>query len=335
MISLSQKIVRLLQIMRIEFIFSAISNVWLMIFLAWFIESGQRARPLQPAWSLGNFLGLGAAVAAGLSIYAMALNDALDARHDRAFSPHRPIAAGAIGQRTAFGIGVLGLLVAVLASLYLGNRSALLCVMAGAAILFYNIAGKFFPALGILLVGLIRADIMFLPFPSIEFAWPIWLTMTHVTAAAAVVHVLEGKRPRLHGAGWWVLGGGWAFCTLVLGTWMSNHEQAAPGLSNGRLGLWLGPVIAVALFVAASWLSLREKMNPIRNRRAAAGAFMRLAMLWLILYDAAWLLGAGFYWAGGVLLSLFVAAWGAVRIVAALDHIVSPPVSYQIKPTTG
>lgn len=329
-----QRILRLVQLGRIELIFSVISNTWLMILLARKIETSRGVGPAMTVGSLALALGLGAAVATGLAIYGLALNDAFDARHDRAFSPERPIPAGAISLTTVIVLGVLGLLGAVLATAFLGLGSTVLCVIAAIAILFYNITGKFFPAVGIMLLGLIRALNMFIPYPWVEFAWPIWLTMTHVMICAVVVHVLEGKRPRLHGPDWWGLCAGWTFWTLTLVTWMSWRNQGAPGLVQGRPGLWLGPLIAAGLFALVSWYNLRAKMRPLRARRAAAGAFLRLSMLWLILYDAVWLLSAGFYGPGCLLLLLFTVAWSLVQFVAALTHLAAPPVTYQIKPAS-
>src|SRR5688572_25034975 len=110
-----QRIVRLLQFLRLEVILSAVSNIRLMIFLADRLPAVRGDKP-ELAHPLEVALPLGAIVAGGLAIYGLALNDAVDARHDRAFSPHRAIPTGAIGPIAAIGLGVLSLLAAVLAS---------------------------------------------------------------------------------------------------------------------------------------------------------------------------------------------------------------------------
>src|SRR6185369_14582649 len=100
----------------------------------------------------------------------------------------------------------------------------LLTLLAAAAILFFNAIGKFLPVLGILMLGLIRGLIMFIPNPKLGFGWPVLLAVTHVLAYWAVAYKLEGRRPHVHAQEWWLLVFGWAFGALVLVGWMSLHD---------------------------------------------------------------------------------------------------------------
>ncbi|MCC7192913.1 MAG: hypothetical protein IT444_09055 [Phycisphaeraceae bacterium] len=324
------QIIHAVQLLRLEVVFSAISNAWLVVFLAWQNEPGSAGQHTPGFQSLEFALVLTLVVAGGLAIYGIALNDVLDVRHDRTFSPSRPIPTGAIGPIAAVILGILCLLAAMLASVFLGVGSAVLCALTAITILFFNLTGKFLPAVGIVLVGLMRALNMFIPFPWIAFAWPIWLTMTHVMACYAIVHVLEGKRPRLRDEDWWAICAGWIFWTLTLVTWMNWRYHGSPGAMHGRPWMWIGPMIAVAIFVCIAWLMLRHRMRPIRIRRATGSAFMRFAMLWLIVYDAVWLISRELYGPGLLLMFFFLLAYCVVQLGETLRQLSESSTKYHI-----
>ena len=90
-----------------ELVGLAVSDVWFVILFT-------QARPEYagvPVHEMGTFSALlaGGVVAVGLFAYGAALNDVLDARHDSAFSPDRPIPAGRIriGQAIVVTVGSL------------------------------------------------------------------------------------------------------------------------------------------------------------------------------------------------------------------------------------
>jgi 4-hydroxybenzoate polyprenyltransferase len=326
-----QKLVNLLQLVRLPLAFTAVSNSWVMLFLAGSIEPPERQPrdTFTSGWALAAALGLLAVVSGGLHAYGMALNDILDARHDRLFSPQRPIPAGGVGTTAAVVLAVLCLLGAVLAAVLLPDPSPVqpvLTVGAAVAILFFNGTGKFLPAVGILALGLIRALNMLIPAPQSGFLWPLWLSSTHVMLCWSIAYYLESKRPRLHAAQWWFLCGGWTFWTLLLVSWM----RARHGLrAFEHPTLWYGPLAAVAVFVVLAWWTVRDRRSP-RARRAAGAAFVRLAMLWLIVYDASWLLGAHLWWQAGVHLALLVGALASMRLLGALDQLSGPAPTYRL-----
>src|SRR6185369_8951096 len=128
----AKRTVDLLELARVPLVFTAISNAWVVIFL-----TGTEADPspahVNPAlnqWPLWADLLLGLGVAAGLHTYGVALNDMLDARHDRVFSPTRPIAAGGLGHTSGIVMAVLSLLAALTASVFLGQAAILLTLLA-------------------------------------------------------------------------------------------------------------------------------------------------------------------------------------------------------------
>jgi hypothetical protein len=74
-------------------------------------------------------------------------------------------------------------------------------------------------------------------------------------------------------------------------------------------------------------------MRPLRARRASAAAFMRLAMLWLIVYDAVWLFARGQYGPGLFLAFFFLLAFGTVQIIGTLRRLAEPRPTYQLHPS--
>jgi hypothetical protein len=320
--------VSLLQLTRLALVFTAVSNSWLMIFLAYGLEPQTRRNTgLLQDYPLWAFLILGAAVAAGLHTYGIALNDLLDARYDRLFSPHRPLAAGRVGQNTAVVLCVGSLLLASTAAIFMGKASTLLFLLAAALVLFYNLLGKFVPAAGILIVGAVRALNMILPNPDLSFAWPVWVTMTHVVACWTIAYQIEGKRPRLQPASWGLVCGGWGIGTLLLLYW----SDRTPSPAAGHHALWLGPVLAAAAFALAALMTLRRAGAGGRTRHDAGAAFLRLALLWLIVYDAAWLAGAGLYVQALTHLGLLALAYGSMRLMSAVAHLTDPALTYRLR----
>ncbi len=342
MIAWLQKLAHVLQLTRVERVLAAVSNSWLIVFLAYAVEPNDLTNAVFDWMPLWLALLLAALVSAGLSAHGLALNDLLDARHDLTFRPKRPIAAGRIGRPAAVVAAVGSLLVALSAAVVLGTGSALLGLVIAAAILFYNTAARFLPAVGIMLVGLIHLLNMFVPNPELGFAWPIWLTLTHVTACHAIGYMIEGKRPQLQSSDWWGLCAGWAFWTLALVGWMLWRQSL---FVHGRQAMWLGPIIVAPLFVIVAWWLLTggskspssaigrrlHRTTRLRSRRSAGTTFTRLAMLWLIVYDASWLLAGGLLWQGLVLISLLIAALGTMWAIRTLTQTSGDRPTYRVQ----
>lgn len=284
---------------------AAVSNVWLMVFIS--RSEDLAAHDQAPLGAVLAWTGL---VALGLHIYASAINDLLDVRHDRLFNPHRPLARGLISPTGAGVAAVIALLAAVGASVALGLASTLVCLAAAGAILLYNGLGKHLPAVGLMLLGLIRAAVMFIPDPTIAFAWPAWLAMTHVIACSAMAYRLQHKRPTLHQPEVWLLTVGWVFWTLALFLWNS----ARGGDASPQIG-WLGPALAAVVFGTFIWVRYGRRLQQPRPHRAAGVRLHWVAMVWLIAYDAAWCASLGLWGPMAVHASLFALAALGLRLL--------------------
>jgi hypothetical protein len=296
------KLIRLLGLARLDVLPALVSGQWLMVFLAFWVEPASRRNTaldaIGPAWALG----CSAVIAGGLGVFMMALNDALDARHDRTFEPGRPIPSGQVTQRAALGFAFTGLLAALGAAVAFGPVSMVLALTAAGAIVFYNVAGRFVPAVGIVTLGLVVGLTVVIPNPRLAFAWPILLVMTHVIAAATLRYFLAGKRPRLTPIQGWLICIGWAFWILVVLVLIGVRGEDVT--HKGLGAVWVGPTLATTGYGLVAWLMLGPSSLTPRARRGTAARFTRLAAMWLILFNASWLMSAGLWWQGLVLLIL-------------------------------
>lgn len=302
----SRRLITAIQLTRLTMAFGAVSDLWLVILLTRAPDGAAGDIPAATL-PLAAALALGAVIAVGLFAYGASLNDVLDARHDSAFSPQRPIPAGRIRPGQAIVIAVGSLLVAIIAAQAFGTWSLLLTLLTAVGILFYNAAGRFIPAVGIVAIGLIHAVHMVIPNPHLEFTWPVWFVMTHATAAAFGAYVLEGKRPRISRAARVSIVAGWIFWSGAILTWGIARAGAWPqGVPIGNI-MW--PLLAAAAFAALT----RWKVSAAAGA-AAAEKLRRSAAIWHIVYASTWLLALGRYapalWMGafavGGCLAMFV-----------------------------
>lgn len=295
----------LLRLTRPEMMPALVSGLWMMVFLAFGVEPANRRSPALDEMGLWLALLGSGVIAWGLGIFMVALNDALDARHDRAFEPERPIPAGRVTQRAALGLAMIGLLVALGVAVAFGKLSMLLAVGAAGAIVFYNVAGRFVPAVGVVTLGLVIGVTLVIPNPALAFAWPILLTMTHVIASATLRYWLAGKRPRLTPINGWGICVGWAFWILVVIVLIRVRGQ---DITHDGLGwVWIGPTVVTVGLALLTWLMLGPSALHAKARRETAARFTHLAYAWLILFHASWLLSAGLWWQGLVVLALLMA----------------------------
>lgn len=272
------------QLTRLTIAFGAVSDLWFVILLA---RAADPPRGVVSELPLAGALLAGAVVAVGLFAYGASLNDILDHRHDATFSPQRPIPAGRINLVQAVVVAVGTLITAVLAAAVLGTWSTFITLLVAAGVLFWNATGKFIPAVGAVTIGLVHAAHMFIPDQGLDFTWPVWLVMTHATAVAAVVHVLEDKRPRFTPRAIAAVVAGWLCWSLVL-LWLGRERSGHWWPEGVSPGLALIPAAAVVTFVfVARW---KTKGVP---PRIGAEKVQRYAAMWQSLYGAAWLLVLG------------------------------------------
>jgi len=313
-----RRVVTTIQLTRLTMAFGAVSDVWLVVILARMGGLRDEAIPvtLMPLWLA---LALAAVVAVGLFAYGASLNDVLDARHDSAFSPQRPIPAGRIRPAQAMVVAVSALLAAIVAAQTFGSWSLLAALVAAIGILFYDAAGRFIPAVGIVTIGLIHAVHMVIPHPQLSLTWPVWFVMTHATAVAYGAYVLEGKRPRITQAALASIAAGWVFWSAAVIAWGVARDGAwIEGMSPGALA-W--PLASAISFIAVMRLKLAAIPGP-----AAAEKLRRYGAMWQSLHGAAWLAAVGLSTEAGWIAAFALAGFLVMTALRELSaHAAHPP----------
>ena len=104
---------------------------------------------------------------------------------------------------------------------------------------------------------------------------------------------------------------------------MTRKKSAARPARTGR------PAPAGASMLAAA-LAVELVDELVDGTKAAAFPLIRHDLA--LSYGQIGLLASVPLLLGSLLLLLLVVVWAASKIVAALDHILSPPVTYQVKP---
>jgi hypothetical protein len=295
--NLSQRLLSLLQLTRMALVFTAVADGWCTVLLAAQRRASSEHATLASQVDARQFL-VAAAVSIGLYGFGMSLNDIIDRRRDLQISPNRPLPSGRLGLVAAHV--VCGLLVAgavaagaLYARLAHDWMSAVLVVWTGMLIAFYDLAGKYLVALGILSLGLIRFFHALVFAPDAPLMWhPLWL-LNHVAVLSAVAYGWEEKRPPMTRTHWALVLGGLAGIDAMLITLVAARRAGMPGRAGDlpaalRLepGLLL-PVAATLVFVAIAW---RVKRRAASSRHAGQ-AVMLYGLLWLIVYDAAFVAG--------------------------------------------
>ncbi len=314
------RIITAIQLTRLTMGFGAVSDIWFVILLT----QGRPEYGYLDVYDMDLLPALvaGAIVAIGLFAYGASLNDVLDARHDSAFSPDRPIPAGRIKLGQAVVVTVGALIVAVLSGAALGMWALRITLLTAAGILFYNAAGKYIPAVGLVTIGLIHAAHMLIPNHQLDFTLPVWLVMTHSVGIAAAVHVLEDKRPRLtRGAVVAALLGWVAWSVVILGAGALRNGLWPEGAG------WLHaayPTAAVVGFLVVAWWKVGSP-----SRQAAAEKLKRYGAMWQCLYGAAWLMTLGLtqqaLWIGG----FAVVGFAAMTLIKEITGLSGRPIAYR------
>ncbi len=323
MLSTGWRLTPMFKLTRVTTAFAAVANVWFVVL--WTDAFDQE--PLPP-WTpaLPTWLRLIAAAIAGVSLYAFAaaLNDILDYRRDRALHPDRPLPSGALSLETAAYLSAATLVTAFLASIPLGLLAAAAAAATAGAVLAYNAFARHLPALGLVALGLTYAIHMLIPNPALLFLAPVWLVMTHSLAVAALSHSVAGRRPPLTGAGAVAIAAGWVFWSTTL--------AAAAWLRAGTLWpAWvppaaaIGPSILAGLFALFVWLRLRG----VTTSERAADRLTRYGGLWLALYHAGWLLGAGKRTEGLIMTSLAALGFLGMILLREMRGAIEQPLTYR------
>lgn len=315
------RIITAIQLTRLTMAFGAVSDVWLVIL----ITRDRSEYGYMPAdnMPLAAALLVGATVAIGLFAYGASLNDVLDVRHDATFSPERPIPAGRIRLGQAIVVTVGALIVAMLGAVMLGVGAVGLSLLTATGILFYNAAGKYIPAIGLITAGLIHAAHMMIPNYQLAFTLPVWLVMTHAMVIAALVHHLEDKRPRLRAHALAATAIGWGvWSAILLGAGMRQGHGLWPEDAKAEGIVW--PILAVIGFAVIAWW----KGTGVTGR-AAAEKLKRYGAMWQAMYGAAWLLALGMEHEAAWLGAFALAGFAAMTLIKEVTGFSDRPVSYR------
>jgi 4-hydroxybenzoate polyprenyltransferase len=313
-----------IQLTRLTTAFGAISDLWFIILYTKAPRNQGEYTMLADLQSMPLGLALLASVlvAVGLFAYGASLNDILDVRHDAAFSPDRPLPAGRIRLGQAVVVTIGSLLLALLGSYWLGRRSFLVALLTAAVILFYNAAGKFIPAVGIVTIGLIHAAHMLIANPELTFTLPVWLIFTHVMVIAAMVHALEDKRPRLTRRAVIAIVFGWlTWSAVILGAGIMR-ENFWPAYASPA-GI-LCPLLAATCFIVVSWWKTRRVKGA-----AAAEKLKRYGAMWQSLYGAAWLLALGMHAEAAFIFVVAVLGFTAMTLIKEVVGLTGRPIAYR------
>jgi hypothetical protein len=191
-----------------------------------------------------------------------------------------------VGVITAHVICILLGLMALVAGAYYGYvtvggwRSVALVILTGLLIAFYDFAGKYLVAMGLVSLGLIRFAHACIPAPQLTMLWHPLLLLNHVAIISAIAYVWEEKRPVLKPIHWWGVAGGLVLLDVALVglAWWTGRTHV---LRLDR-ALLLPAGLAIMFVGLAILLRLR-----CPSSRVAGQSLMLYGLLWLILYDAA------------------------------------------------
>jgi len=312
MFSFPQRVLTLLQFTRMALVFTAISNGW----AAMLLQQHATREPIPFWYAVAMTM-----VSVGLYTFGMSLNDLIDRRRDSQIAPGRPLPSGRISVRTAHLICFALALFALgggawMAILKHGQWISLLLVAwTMLLIVFYDFAGKYLVPLGLISLGLIRFFHAATAAPNLAIPWHALLLLVHVTVLSTICYRLEGKRPRLKWKHWIPVMGG---LLLIIATLIALLIERRLNGVDWRQALFISDAL---LYVAASvvvFVVLAIVIHVRTNDPRTAGRSMMLyGLLWLIVYDASFVLGyVGWRWAL-VILSLLPISMLAVQVIRA------------------
>ncbi|MBX3359515.1 MAG: UbiA family prenyltransferase [Phycisphaeraceae bacterium] len=316
----------ILHLTRVTTAFAAVGNVWFVILWSWRTpqEPGTRAMAETPLWLL--LLG-GAVNALGLFAYAATLNDLLDVKRDRAIHPERPLPSGRLSAHVAVSLVVCTLMSAVLGATLLGTQAILLTLLLSGAILFFNGAGRFVPAVGLVVLGLIYSGQMVVPNLNLRFVWPVWLVMTHSLIVAGLVHMVARKVPAISRRAVAAAAAGWLFWSAVMlyAGWLRCRNSGGVWPEWVPVRAALGPAVLSLLFAVMAY----RKVRTYGSNPRAAEKITRYGTLWLSLYGVAWLLGTGHVTDALILGSLAAAGFLGMTVLRELYSMLEHPMGYR------
>ena len=328
---ISQRILSLLQLTRMALVFTAIADGAAEVVLRHQlgVDPAGAAWPLPPhVWYQ---LGAMAVTSIGLYGFGMTLNDIIDRRRDSGVAAHRPLPSGRVRLLTAYGVCTALAIIALLGGAAYArltpdtgwSLSFPLVLLTGLLITFYDVGGKYFLTTGLISLGAIRFLNAAVAAPWLPIVWHPLLLLNHVAILSRVAYGWEEKRPVLQQKQ------RWGFVAALVGmdvlaiafiAWRrggGNPAELLPSL-DVRPGLLI-PLAAVALFVGVGGF-VRWRYPVARD---AGQKLMLFGLLWLIVYDAAFVVGYASWQAGVVLLMLLPVAWWSVQFMRWWSKVLS------------
>jgi len=324
----------ILRLTRVSKAFAAAANLWFVVLWTRGVPEEFAAAPVQlresPLWLL---LSGGFVAGVGLYAYGAALNDVLDRRRDRTLRPDRPLASGQVSAEWAVTAVAVTLIAAVLGSTVFGVSGVVLTLVLGLAILVFNVAGKFVPGVGLLLLSVVYAGHMLVANPWLRFLWPTVLVMSHAILVAVLAHALERKSPPISGRAGVLLLVGWGVVLGVL-VWAGHARSVLEGESWGAsvYPLWLDPwggavwpILLSLVFV----LLVARRIRKVGPGARVAEKINRYGAVWLPLYGVAWLLGEGLFVEAGILGALALVALLGLTVLREAYSLAEQPIGYR------
>ncbi|HZZ43936.1 MAG TPA: UbiA family prenyltransferase [Tepidisphaeraceae bacterium] len=314
---LPNRLLPLLQLTRMALVFTAIADSS----CAYVLHRHFSGLPISPLALLFVVL-----LSVGLYGFGMSLNDIIDRRRDALTAAHRPLPSGRIGVNTAHIIAAaLALLAIGSAEFYsqlspaLGQRPVIIVCFAIVLITFYDFAGKYLVAPGLLTLGLIRFFHAAIPAPHLPVLWQPLLLLNHVTLLSTVAYRWEQKRPPLTRAHWAFVVTSLVSINAIVILAIYAHRSAEGSFSQVMLltpGLLI-PCLAAAVFLGVAFYIRRSFPTP----REAGQQLMLVGLLWLIVYDASFCFAYSFYLSGFCIAMLLPLAYLSVRTIRAWSKL--------------
>jgi hypothetical protein len=326
-VTLSQRLLAILQFTRLALVFTAISNAWAALLLRAHAASPDDFRsaldPKDLAWmTLASI---------GLYGFGMSLNDVIDRRRDATIASDRPLPSGRLPLAAGRAICLLLLALGLAGGVMLANgadephvaRMTLLLTLGVATLIaFYDLAGKYLISLGLLTLGLIRFFHATIADPTLSSPWHPLVLLDHGAILSTLAYAWEQKRPALTRRHFVVVLGGLLLVNGGLLAMLIDRRGDRPG--GWRAALDISPALVwpaaavVGFFFVAAIIRARH-----RDSRGAGKVLMLFGLLYLIVYDAAFVGGEVAWQPAVVLLMLLPIAWASVKVMRAWSTLVA------------
>ena len=310
-----------LQLVRLPLALAVGSDLWLATLLVrWNPAATDRAAASLDLWVALAVAGL---VGGAMLGFAAGMNDLLDLRRDQAMNPGRPLPAGRMRTPHAALVTFGSLVTALLASLAFGDDALHVALLATAGIVVWNTAGRHVPAIGIPMMGLAHAGVMFIPWPGQPFTLPAAVVLVQAVITGTLLHVRSGKRPPLTPR---------AIVLLAVAASASVIGLVALGVRRGvptwppADAPWMAapPLLALAWF---AWLARAAAAEPLPEESSLS--LQRAVVAAPPATAAAWCLSLGHPIAAAAFAGTAAACWSLAYLAREVTAMLSAPPAWR------